>query len=84
MTEFCLLRALLKDDNQSILWSRTEANKAQLYFCDLTKYTVISWVILIAWATASMDYEQSAALVSGVLRLVTSPLDTHVRMHSPR
>ena len=61
-----------------------EANKAQLYFCDLTKYTVISWVILIAWATASMDYEQSAALVSGVLRLVTSPLDTRVRMHSPR
>ena len=30
-----------------------------------------------------MDYKQSAALVSGVLGLsVTSPLDTHVRMHS--
>ena len=35
-----------------------EANKAQLYFGYLTKYTVISWVILIEplrqWTTSSL------------------------------
>ena len=58
-----------------------EANKAQFLSFNKVYCGFLSNPNI---AIASMDYKQSAALVYCVLRLLTSPLDTRVHLHSPR